>query len=459
MRCCWSFCPTTHKKPARAFDYKPPRMVCGERHWSFVRGWRWISHRWDRPGGSRMRRSALRPGSHRADRPIRGGIGSPRSQTTRVEDEDEESGESRRSARAAHRGGRPCASAAPAVEADASPPLRAAPSPRPKRPRSTSPLPTLASPRRCSRRSPMPGHKAPTPIQAQAVPLAHEAGLDLIGLAMTGTGKTAAFVHSDHRAAFAWWTAPHACAMILHADARTLRRAGGGEFPKVRQAIPGWASFPSSRRRRVRTAGEGPRCGRGRRCCHAGRLLDHLEKQNVVLDEVEILVLDEADRMLDMGFAPKIQPGSSLEAHAYRRQPCSSALRCRPKSGRSHASTCAKPVVVQVGRRVRRSTTVCATLRLSVPEGQKRAGPALTGVAQEGEVSTACSSSRAPSTAPTRVVKTLEPQRRAAGAMHADKTQEKRTKALEDFKNGKFACARRDRHRAARRSTSRAFRT
>src|SRR6185312_9260224 len=112
----------------------------------------------------------MRPGSHRADLPIRGGIGSPRSQTSRVEMKTKKA-----ASPAARRTPRTAAVARSAAPVDESPATPAAPAAGGSLAQADA------------------GYKTPTPIQAQAVPLALK-GRDLIGLAMTGTGKTAAFV-------------------------------------------------------------------------------------------------------------------------------------------------------------------------------------------------------------------------------------------------------------------------
>ncbi|ABS27679.1 DEAD/DEAH box helicase [Anaeromyxobacter sp. Fw109-5] len=144
------------------------------------------------------------------------------------------------------------------------------------------------------------GFEHPTPIQAQAIPPAL-AGKDVIGTAATGTGKTAAFLLPliDRLAG-----KPGTRALVL-APTRELALQIGEELERFGHA------------RRVRGAviiggvgmaqqAEALRQKREIVIATPGRLVDHLEQGNARLDGIEALVLDEADRMLDMGFKPQL---------------------------------------------------------------------------------------------------------------------------------------------------------
>ncbi len=145
------------------------------------------------------------------------------------------------------------------------------------------------------------GYRTPTPIQAQTIATTL-AGRDLIGTAQTGTGKTAAFLipiverlHStgaaQHRSALI--LAPtrelaeqiHHWALRLGCGLRTALVVGGVSYGPQRTALNGRPAII------VATP---------------GRLVDHLERGTLSLREVGIVVLDEADRMLDMGFKPQL---------------------------------------------------------------------------------------------------------------------------------------------------------
>ena len=147
------------------------------------------------------------------------------------------------------------------------------------------------------------GYDVPTPIQRQAIPYVLE-GRDVLGLAQTGTGKTAAFMlpilqrltRGPLRRPRVLIVAPtRELAEQIHETARSL-----GGRTKVRSA----AVYGG--------VGKGPQIDAFRRGAEIlvacpGRLLDHLGEGNVDLSSIEVLVLDEADRMLDMGFLPDIK--------------------------------------------------------------------------------------------------------------------------------------------------------
>lgn len=135
----------------------------------------------------------------------------------------------------------------------------------------------------------------PTPIQAAAIPIAM-AGHDLIGLAQTGTGKTFAFgIPISHR------LRQGQVALIL-APTRELAQQIVESFAKIGISsvlVIGGASM----NRQVRDLKARPSVI----VATPGRLIDHLQQRTINLRNVSIVVLDEADRMLDMGFAPAIR--------------------------------------------------------------------------------------------------------------------------------------------------------
>jgi ATP-dependent RNA helicase RhlE len=147
------------------------------------------------------------------------------------------------------------------------------------------------------------GFVTPTPIQEQAIPPAL-AGRDILGLAQTGTGKTAAFVlpilqkliTGPKRRVRSLILAPtRELAEQIHQDIRMLGKGTGIQSVSVYGGVsknPQLATFK-----------------RGAEIVVAcpGRLLDHLGERAIDLSGVEILVLDEADRMCDMGFLPDIR--------------------------------------------------------------------------------------------------------------------------------------------------------
>jgi ATP-dependent RNA helicase RhlE len=145
------------------------------------------------------------------------------------------------------------------------------------------------------------GWQTPTPIQVKAIPSVRE-GKDALGIAQTGTGKTGAFMipvleRQFHREGLhtlvlcptrelAQQVAEDARALAKHSELWVGEIVGGMPMrPQIRDLRAGFDVIVAT----------------------PGRLNDHLERGNVDLSKVEVLVLDEADRMLDMGFRPQIE--------------------------------------------------------------------------------------------------------------------------------------------------------
>ena len=271
------------------------------------------------------------------------------------------------------------------------------------------------------------GYTRPTPIQAQAVPLALK-GRDIIGLAMTGTGKTAAFVipiierllGGPRRTRALILTPTRELCVQVEESFRKYGKHSGLTVIPVYGGV-GYDPQVKALRGGVDVVVATP-----------GRLLDHLEKQNVVLDEIEVLVLDEADRMLDMGFAPQINR-IVAQLHSYRQTLLFSAT-MPPEVEALARKYLRKPVVVQVGRRSGAATTVQHFV-YPCPKDKKTA--LLVELLKKVTLDSVLVFTRTKHGA-DRVVKALEKAGINAGAMHADKTQGQRTKALDDFKKGKL---------------------
>src|SRR5205823_5193971 len=162
-----------------------------------------------------------------------------------------------------------------------------------------------------------------------------------------------------------------------------------------------------------------------------GRLLDHMERGNVGFDDLEVLVLDEADRMLDMGFAPQLNRIVS-EIPRYRQTLLFSAT-MPPEVEALARKYLRKPVVVQVGRRSQAANTVTHAV---YPVPRERKSALLARLLKEENLDSVLVFTRTKHGA-DRVVRHLERENIEATAMHADKTQPQRTRALQDFKSGK----------------------
>src|SRR6266566_200622 len=280
------------------------------------------------------------------------------------------------------------------------------------------------------------GYTHPTPIQQQAIPLALD-GRDLIVLSQTGTGKTAGFtlpiIHN-------LITAPltdengkpfHRVRVLIFAPTRELAAQVEASFRKYGKytelrVVPifgGVGIEPQSKvlRRGVDVVVATP-----------GRLLDHMERENVAFDDLEVLVLDEADRMLDMGFAPQLNRIVS-EVPRFRQTLLFSAT-MPPEVEALARKYLRKPVVVQVGRRSEAASTVTHAV---YPVPRDRKSTLLAELLRESDMDSVLIFTRTKHGA-DRVVRHLEDEGIAATAMHADKSQGERSKALDDFKAGKI---------------------
>ena len=146
------------------------------------------------------------------------------------------------------------------------------------------------------------GYAAPTPIQFQAIPPVL-GGRDLCGIAQTGTGKTAAFALPilQRLAAVPQRAAPHTCRVLVLSPTRELAsqiavsfRAYGAGMPLSTAVVFGGVPIGPQRQKLAR--------GVDILVATPGRLLDLIDTRSLTLSSVQVLVLDEADRMLDLGF-------------------------------------------------------------------------------------------------------------------------------------------------------------
>jgi ATP-dependent RNA helicase RhlE len=157
-----------------------------------------------------------------------------------------------------------------------------------------------------------------------------------------------------------------------------------------------------------------------------------MERQNVVFDDLEVLVLDEADRMLDMGFAPQL---NRIVAEIPRfRQTLLFSATMSPEVEALARKYLRKPVVVSIGRRSEAASTVTHAV---YPVPRERKSDLLARLLEEEGLDSVLIFTRTKHGA-DRVVRHLEARGISATAMHADKSQGERTRALENFKSGKI---------------------
>ena len=145
------------------------------------------------------------------------------------------------------------------------------------------------------------GWQTPTPIQTKAIPPVRE-GRDLVGIAQTGTGKTGAFLlpvlerQIDREGLHTLILCPtRELVQQVAADARELTKHTELWIGEIVGGMP------------LRPQARDLQAGFDLVVATPGRLFDHVERGNVNLSEVDVLILDEADRMLDMGFRPQIE--------------------------------------------------------------------------------------------------------------------------------------------------------
>jgi ATP-dependent RNA helicase RhlE len=271
------------------------------------------------------------------------------------------------------------------------------------------------------------GFERPTPIQAQAIPPAL-AGKDVIGTAATGTGKTAAFLMPILDRLSARAAPPGPRALVL-APTRELALQIEGELVRF------------GRGRHVRGAVVIGGVGMGRQAeelrdhqvivATPGRLVDHLQKGNARLDKIEILVLDEADRMLDMGFKPQLD--RILARLPKTRQTLLFSATTAGEVGEFAHAHLAAPVKVEVARSG--TTAERAEQWVFLAEQQEKL-PLLLALLELDELSTLIftrTKRRA-----DKVWKALSRAGLKVARIHADRSQAQRRMALEGFRDGQY---------------------
>ena len=271
------------------------------------------------------------------------------------------------------------------------------------------------------------GYTAPTPIQVQAIPIALT-GRDVMGLAQTGTGKTAAFtLPIIHRLT----GGPRRLRALILTPTRELCQQVEESFRKYGRfsgidVAPIYGGVAYEPQERALADGVDVLVAT------PGRLIDHMERRNVALEQLEILVLDEADRMLDMGFAPQINRIVS-GISSYRQTLLFSAT-MPPEVEALARKYLRRPTVVQVGRRSQAAHTVRHAV-YPVPASRKTA--LLVALLQQPDMDSVLVFSRTKHGA-DKVVSRLHDAGIEATALHADKTQAQRSSALDAFKKGKI---------------------
>ncbi|MDP2019122.1 DEAD/DEAH box helicase [Hydrogenophaga sp.] len=277
------------------------------------------------------------------------------------------------------------------------------------------------------------GYETMTPIQAQAIPVVLQ-GRDVMGAAQTGTGKTAAF------------TLPLLQRMMKHENAstsparhpvRALVLLPTRELAdQVAEQVKLYAKYTQLRSMVVFGGMDmKPQTAELKKGVEVlvatpGRLLDHIEAKNCVLNQVEYVVLDEADRMLDIGFLPDLQ--RILSYLPKQRTTLLFSATFSTEIKRLAGSYLQDPVTIEVARSNATASTVEQHF-YSVDDDDKRS--VLKKILAERGLKQAFVFVNS-KLGCARLARSLEREGLNTTALHGDKSQDERLKALEAFKSG-----------------------
>ena len=277
------------------------------------------------------------------------------------------------------------------------------------------------------------GYALMTPIQAKAIPIVLD-GRDVMGAAQTGTGKTAAFSipllqkmlrHENASAS----PARHPVRALVLAPTRELA-------DQVANNVKTYAKHSQLRVACVfggiDMAPQTAELKRGVEVLIAtpGRLLDHIQIKNCNLSQVEYVVLDEADRMLDIGFLPDLQRILSFLPKA--RQTLLFSATFSPEIKKLAQSYLQDPILVEVARPNATASTVEQRF-YSVSDDDKRG--AVRHILRERDIKQALIFVNSKLGA-ARLARSFERDGLRTAALHGDKSQDERLKALDAFKRG-----------------------
>ncbi len=276
------------------------------------------------------------------------------------------------------------------------------------------------------------GYTTPTPVQAQAIPIAL-AGGDLMAGAQTGTGKTAAFTLPLLQkllplASTSASPARHPVRALILTPTRELAI-------QVEESVKAYAKHTALRSLvvfgGVDIKTQTPHLMRGVEVLVAtpGRLLDHVEQRTVQLGQVQMLVLDEADRMLDMGFMPDLK--RILALLPKKRQNLMFSATFSNDIKKLSEDFLSNPTLIEVARSNATSENVTQKILLVDSEHKQTVlADLLRKEATQVIVFTKTKLSA------SRLARHLEREGIAAGAIHGDKSQLERIQALDAFKQG-----------------------
>ncbi len=270
------------------------------------------------------------------------------------------------------------------------------------------------------------GYQQPTPIQEQAIPLALD-GRDIVGCAQTGTGKTAAFIlpalqRTQGRRGLRTLvvTPTRELAAQIYDVARDCSRHTGQKAAAVYGGV-GYTPQVTALRRGVDLLVATP-----------GRLLDLSSRRDVDLSQVEILVLDEADRMLDMGFWPDVRRIMALLPP--QRQTLLFSATLSSDVLKVAANTLTDPARIEVAPS---ATPIEAIEQMLYPVNGQQKTDLLIRLLEKHQLDRVLVFTRTKHRA-DKVCRHLERSRIRGAAIHSNRSQAQRQRALDGFKNGTY---------------------
>ena len=278
------------------------------------------------------------------------------------------------------------------------------------------------------------GYLTPTPIQAQAIPLVL-AGHDLMAGAQTGTGKTAAFALPVLQkllpfASTSTSPARHVVRALILVPTRELA-------VQVEASVKAYAKHTHLRSLVVfggvdiKTQTPHLKAGVEILVATPGRLLDHIEMKSVQLNQVQMLVLDEADRMLDMGFMPDLKRILALLPKARQNLMFSATFSNEIK--KLSEDFLKNPTLIEVARSNASAENITQKVYLVAHEDKH----ALLAQLLRGSDATQVIVFTKTKLTASRLARQLQREGVAADAIHGDKSQLERMQALDAFKQGK----------------------
>ena len=276
------------------------------------------------------------------------------------------------------------------------------------------------------------GYKVPTPVQAAAIPVVL-AGQDLMAGAQTGTGKTAAFALPLLERLY-----PDGKRMPLARRPRALILTPTRELAaQVQESVRGYSKHIGVKSATIfGGVGMGPQIDALRRgvdivVATPGRLLDHMQRRTVDLSDIEVLILDEADRMLDMGFLPAMK--RVLSALPSERQTLLFSATFSSEIKALANQFMRSPQEIQIAKP--NSVAATVTHRVHPVNMEAKRDLLLHLLNLDGSQTLVFGRTKHGC---DKLTKQLEKAGLRAAAIHGNKSQNQRTRALADFKSGRI---------------------